>query len=103
MSGGHFRYVQHQLTEVYEEIEAQVENNGSEERDDWNDLRYDNFSSETLTRLKLAARLTRLAQKAIQRVDWLVSGDDDEEYFQKRWDKELGTLEELVVFIREGE
>lgn len=103
MSGGHFNYVQWRLTEVSQEIEDRIENNGSERRDDWNDLLYDDLSSESLTRFKLASRLTQLAQKAITKVDWLLSGDDNEESFQQRWDKEIGSIDEIVKFLKEGE
>ena len=103
MSGGHFNYVQWRLTEVSQEIEDRIENNGSQMRDGWNDLLYDDFSSETLTRFKLAARLTELAQKAITRVDWLLCSDDGEDSFQERWDKEIGSIDEIVKFLKEGE
>jgi hypothetical protein len=91
------------LTEVYEDIEAQIENNGSQERGDWGDLKYDDFKPETLRALLLASKLTRLAQAAIQRADWLFSCDDSEESFLRRFEEEVGPVIELEHLLKEGE
>jgi hypothetical protein len=103
MSGGKWNYVQHRLSEVYEDMERWVENNGSQQRDDWDDLMYDNYSPDAVRAILLAAKLTRLAQKAIHRVDHLHCGDDGEESFLKKWEKEIGSIQDIEVFLKEGE
>jgi hypothetical protein len=103
MSGGQWQYVQDRLTEVYEDIEAQIENNGSQEREDWSDLKYYDFKPETLRALLLAAKLTRLAQSAIQRADWLFCCDDSEESFLRRFEEEVGSLIKLEHMLKEEE
>ena len=43
------------------------------------------FSSETLHRFKDTVKALRRAEAMVQRVDWLVSGDDSEETFHELW------------------
>lgn len=39
-----------------------------------------------------ALHIVKQAEIMVQRIDWLVSGDDGEDSFHKRWDGELGGL-----------
>ena len=87
MSGGFFDYIQGRLDyEVCEGIRNLIENNDKE--DEWGHKR--GFSKETLDKFKEALETVEKAAKMIQRVDWLVSGDDGEECFHRRWKEELG-------------
>jgi hypothetical protein len=103
MSGGHWNYLQNRLTEVYQDLEEWVEKNGSHERDDWDDLKYESYNPDTVRALLLAAKLTRLVQAAITRADYLYCGDDSEESFLKKWEQELGPVEKLEKLLKEGE
>ncbi len=47
------------------------------------------FQGETIMKLKLAENVLRLAQIAIHRIDWFMSGDDGEDEFNERWDEDL--------------
>ena len=47
MSGGHFDYVQYKLEDVAEEIQRIVDNNTSQEVDEWGQLIGRNYSDET--------------------------------------------------------
>lgn len=71
MSGGHFDHEQYNIERVADEIKKII------------DDRYQ-YSEETRERLRDAHDACRVAAMLIQRVDWLVSGDDSEESFHRR-------------------
>lgn len=81
-------YQQYRIDDIVREIEDLIETNNVA-----NEYGYSrNYSEETITKFKEA--LTPLRRGAImaQRIDWLVSGDDGENTFHKRWDEELNKL-----------
>jgi exonuclease VII small subunit len=100
MSGGHWDYLQYRLTDVSEDIEKLVEKNGKEKTKeelkeetwrgpDWyEEYPEDNFHyeypEEVIEEFKKGAEIIKLAQIYMQRMDWLLSGDDGEESFIKR-------------------
>ena len=100
MSGGHWEYLQYRLTDVSEDIEKLVEKNGqpksAEElkenswRDnDWyekypEDKYHTEYPEEVIEEFKKGAEIIKLAQIYMQRMDWLLSGDDGEESFISR-------------------
>lgn len=80
MSGGHFDYVQYRLNDIVVEINKLIENNNI--KDEWGYC--NNFSEKTLKEFGKAISCIKKAEIYIQRIDWLVSGDDGEENFQER-------------------
>ena len=86
MSGGHFNYSQHAITEIAEEIERAIQNNEREDEYGWG------FSGETISRLCLAVNALEVAAIFAHRADWLLSGDDGEEAFNRRLIEDLGKL-----------
>jgi hypothetical protein len=109
MSGGHWGYIQHRLADVADDIDELIEKNGKpktkEELDeswygaDWyekypEDLIHCKYEDEVLEQFKKASDAIRIAQVYIQRVDWLLSGDDGEETFLERIDKDLNKLKD---------
>jgi len=93
MSGGHFNYKQYEIGQIADEIEQFIVTNDSQELDEWGSEKGRHYPPEIIERFKIAAQQCRIAQAMIQRVDWLVSGDDGPESFLKRWDVELQKLE----------
>jgi hypothetical protein len=77
MSGGHFDYKQYQIGDIADDIEALIEDNLH--KDEYGYCR--NYSAETLDRFVEAVKALRIAEAYATRVDWLVSGDDNEEDF----------------------
>lgn len=77
MSGGHFHYKQYLADEIAEQIENLLsqESNGLSPGED--------------ARLMETAHTLRQAVEMVQRVDWLLCGDDSEETFHERWRKEV--------------
>lgn len=84
MSGGHFDYHQYRFGEIADDIDFLILTN--EGKDEYGHAY--NFSDETLAKFKLAADACREAGEMAQRVDWLVSGDDGEDSFHRRWIEE---------------
>ena len=109
MSGGHWGYIQHRFTDVAEDIDDLIKLNGklkSEEElienswydEDWynkypEDRYHYEYNEDVIEQFKKAAHAIRIAQIYIQRVDWLLSGDDGEESFLRRIDEDLKKLQ----------
>jgi hypothetical protein len=100
MSGGHWDYIQYRFTDVAEDIEKLVAKNGqpksAEEirENSWHDDEWYNkypedryhykYPPEVIEEFKKGAEIIKLAQIYMQRMDWLLSGDDGEESFLER-------------------
>jgi len=97
MSGGHWEYLQYRFTDVFEDIEKLIEKNGQPKSaeeikenswrdDDWynkypEDKFHYKYPEEVIEEFKKGAEIIKLAQIYMQRLDWLLSGDDGEESF----------------------
>ena len=104
MSGGHFNYDQFRIKSIAEEIEEYLDDMGKE-RDDVDSLvmrdfydkypeaKYNRVESDIVQeKMREAIKALEIAYIYAQRVDWYLSGDDGEESFLERLDKELGKL-----------
>ena len=94
MSGGHFVYNQYKIGYIADEVETLIENNDSEEKNQWGDKIGAGYKPETINEFKKALKALRVAAVYAQRIDWLVSCDDGEDSFHRRLKKELDALEE---------
>ena len=93
MSGGHFQYDQYKIGYIADEIEQLIIDNDSDEKNQWGDVKGCHFTPETIDEFKKALIMLRQAHVYVQRIDWLVSGDDGEDSFHSRLKNELGKLE----------
>ena len=100
MSGGHWDYIQYRFTDVAEDIEKLVAKNGQPKSaeeirenswhdDEWynkypEDMYHYKYPPEVIEEFKKGAEIIKLAQIYMQRIDWLLSGDDGEESFISR-------------------
>lgn len=91
MSGGHFNYDQYRLKEMADEIEQIILHNEDTEKNEWGETKGSDYSPETIAKFKETVSCLKLTEAMVQRVDWLISGDDGEESFHKRWQKEVPT------------
>lgn len=89
MSGGHFQYQQYRIEDIAVEIDEMIGSNDDQSLDEWGQRRGNNYPPEILEKFREAAHTLRQAAEMAQRVDWLVSGDDGEESFMRRWEKEV--------------
>jgi len=83
MSGGHFDYDQNRISNIVSSIEELIEANDTAEYP---------FTSQTIEKFREAVHLLKIAYTYAQRIDWLVSADDDEESFHVRLEKELAKI-----------
>lgn len=97
MSGGHFNYDQYKIEYIADSIDDLILHNGSSEKNDWGDLKYQTYPEDIIDQFKIAANKLREAAVYAQRIDWLVSGDDGEESFGIRLESDLKTLQPYKV------
>ena len=95
MSGGHFDYHQYQIRDIYETLEEIILKN--RDIDQWEQCY--GFSDEVVAEFKEAVALLKKAYIYAQRIDWLLSGDDSEEYFHLRLNEELSQYSEEFHFL----
>ena len=105
MSGGRFEYSQYRLTDVLEIIDREIERNGkpktSEEMkqefyhdSEWyekypEDKFHYKYPEEVIEEFKKGLEIIETAQIYMQRIDWLLSGDDGDESFIERLKRDL--------------
>ena len=110
MSGGHWDYLQYRFTDVAEDVKKLIEKNGKEKterelaEDSWRDPEWyekypeDKFhykySDEIIEKFKEGLKHIELAHIYMQRLDWLLSGDDGDESFMSRLEDDLKKLED---------
>lgn len=90
MSGGRFEYQQYRIENIAVEIDEIIARNDDMIEDDCGELLHGGgYSPEIIEKFREAAHTLRQAAEMAQRVDWLVSGDDGDESFLKRWAEEV--------------
>lgn len=85
MSGGHFEYKQWHILDIVESIERVIDNGKGYA-----------FSSAELDKFKEAVYTLKRGYVMAQRIDWLLSMDDGEESFHRRWKEDLDELERMT-------
>lgn len=105
MSGGHFDYKQYQIQEIRDSIERELNNQGRKKPkselwsgDDYyekypEELNYPTLRKDIEEKFKEAVKILKQAEIYIQRIDWYLSGDDGEDSFIERLNKELKQIE----------
>ena len=105
MSGGKFSYKQWHIENIADQIEQEVILSGKPiPKQQWSYYERQEFEEthkhpmnyaypdSVLRRMEEAVYALRAAAIYAQRVDYLLSGDDGEEYFEERLSKELSEL-----------
>ena len=85
MSGGHFDHNQRYMLDIAEEIDGLIKYNKSPDAEECGGSCGMHYGPETITKFKIAALNLRLAYSMVHAIDMLVSGDESEESFHKRW------------------
>ena len=86
MSGGHFDYAQYRIEDIAVGIDEVIEANDDETLNECGQRRGNGYPPEVIEKFREAAHTLRQAAEMAQRVDWLLSGYDDESSFLRRWD-----------------
>lgn len=92
MSGGYFGYSQYAFGIIAGIINNKVLLNDSLALDDFGDRVGHGFSKETLKEMRKAVKTLRRAKVYADRIDWLLSGDDSEQYFHAQLKHEMEQL-----------
>lgn len=98
MSGGHFDYFQYRFNDVAEQLYEYIQRCKSDEVDEcgWKP----EHPPEVLKRFEETERMIRVCAIYLQRVDWLICGDDGDDDFLSRLKE---NLEELEKELKERE
>ena len=86
MSGGQFDYVQFKIMDVSQDLDACLEN--------LKDSDYLEISNETVLIIKDTVFKLKEVSILLNRIDWLISGDDSEKTFKVRLADDLKKLKE---------
>lgn len=76
MSGGYFDYVQDRMLRAADRLASVIETD-------------DQYSKQTLEEFGKALTMLRASAIYLQRIDWLISGDDTEKSFHRYLRQEL--------------
>jgi hypothetical protein len=98
MSGGHFNYKQYELGQIADEIEQLILDNDSKEVNEYGDTKGYGYSPQTIEAFKYARIALLHALAYVQRIDWLVSGDDGEDSFHSRLDADFEALDRRLDY-----
>ena len=93
MSGGYFEYNQWKVEDLAEDIDRVIARSNKFTDNPPDKDSYEHcyvYTPETIAKFAQARDALMVAAKMAQRVDWLLSGDDGEETFHKRWKEEIG-------------
>ena len=94
MSGGHFDYDQYRLGYIADTIQDKISYN-KDKPDYWcGEWKGQVYPDEVIEEYKKAIAYLKIALCYAQRVDWILSGDDDSESFLKRIQEDLEKLKE---------
>jgi len=100
MSGGTWNYIQYRFRDIEYDLDKLIEQNDSEELNEWGEMVGKHYSPETIEKLKATAKHVRETAIMLERVDYLVAEDDGEKQFHQRWNEDLKTLNEQAEVHR---
>lgn len=89
MSGGHLFYQQHRIEEIAWEIESLILTNDDETLDQYGERMGNGYPPEIIEKFYTASYALRRAAAMVQRIDYLVSGDDGPETFLRLWEEDI--------------
>lgn len=89
MSGGAFDYNQYRIEDIAREIQALIETNDDQTRGQYGGTVGSNYPPAIIAKFAETVHTLKQAAEMVQRVDWLISGDDGEESFLTRWAREV--------------
>jgi hypothetical protein len=93
MSGGHFDYEQYKIGYIADEVEQLILSNKDDSLNEYGYTKGRFFADDVINEFKKGLHHLRMAHIYAQRIDWLVSGDDGEEAFFERLEKEIKNVE----------
>jgi hypothetical protein len=89
MSGGHLFHQQHRIEEIAGEIESLIWTNDDESIDQYGERSGNAYPPEIIEKLYTAAYALRRAAAMVQRIDYLLSGDNGQDTFLRLWEEDI--------------
>lgn len=89
MSGGHFAYDQYRIMAIADEIERLIDCNDDTNENEWGGTAGLGYPPAVIAAFVTAVTALKVAEVYVQRIDWLVSGDDGEDNFLRRLEADL--------------
>ncbi len=113
MSGGKWEYIQYRFIDTIEDIKREIDKSGQplteqELKDHWNgpewfekypeDKFHYKYPDEVIFEFNNAVDIISKAQVYMQRIDWLLSGDDGDDSFLKRLKEDLNKIDSKETY-----
>lgn len=92
MSGGYIGYHQHRLTDIAFEIEELIAMNNCQALDRFGEKIGNGYPQEIIEKFEEAVHTLRQAAEMVQRIDYLLSGDDGQDTFLRLWEEEIDAM-----------
>jgi len=89
MSGAYLDYSDWDIRNLADQIDNEIDRNRSTEKDEYGDDISQHFSETTMDKFREAVHLLKKASIMVNRIDYLLEGDDSEETFHERWEEDL--------------
>lgn len=96
MSGGRFNYSQHHIQNIIDDVEDVIEKNGKKieyevgyRRDEWEPEYHYEYPPEVIEEFKKGLHILKQAYVYAHSIDLLLSGDNSEESFLQRLEKDM--------------
>lgn len=103
MSGGHWNYKQYQIRQAVDDIDQMIRTNDDKTPNEWGNPTGYHFPPAVIEEFRRAMAVLQAAEIYWHRIDWLVSGDDGEESFLARIQKDLTAagIERIEITTKE--
>lgn len=88
MSGGYFDRRQYQLIMLKDDLNEIIERNDLEEKDSYGYPLGRHYPEDIIDKFRATSELLDRGERMLTRLDYLLSGDDGEDSFRKRWKDE---------------
>lgn len=95
MSGGHFDYNSHRISDFAEELSIEIKRNDDQTKDKYGETRGYGFEEDTMRRMIKAHSIIELAGKLSHDIEWLYSDDTGEDTFCKSFDQLISKFDIL--------
>mgnify|MGYP001122404041 CR=1 FL=1 len=107
MSGGAFDYNQYRIRDIYEQIERELESQGKEKPkeelwmrkeyyEEYPEEKFEHVYREDVQQIfKDGIEILKKAEIYAQRIDWYLSGDDNEDSLVSRLKEDLENIKQL--------
>jgi hypothetical protein len=87
MSGGYLDYSDWDIRNLADQIDNEIDRNRSTEKGEYGDDISQHFTENTMDKFREAVELLEKVSIMVNRIDYLLEGDDSEETFHELWDE----------------